>query len=169
VVNLNRERLMSRSNSVAGAAALGCLLSLGCGHAAEVWTKAPPDYRKLGVRLLVCKDIREELICLGLGCAGGQSELISIRSGSGAFSGAVRIDAPPKSVQASFSNNDDDLATLAGASASRAAISPQIVQSMLDAPRIKIHDAREAGFSETYSTRGLKRHLQAGDLLCQKP
>ncbi|MEK8091825.1 hypothetical protein WOC76_04685 [Methylocystis sp. IM3] len=66
---------MSRSNSVAGAAALGCLLSLGCGHAAEVWTKAPPDYRKLGVRLLVCKDIPEELICLGWAAQAGKANL----------------------------------------------------------------------------------------------
>lgn len=158
---------MARSTYILGAIGLSCLIACGGARAAENWTKAPREFQKLGVRLLVCKDISEQLICLGLGCAGGQSQLISIRSASGAFTGAVEAQIPPKSIELRFSDNDDRLADLAGASASRATIDPGIIDAMLDAPRVKIHDRKEDDFTESYSTRGLKSHLRSGASLCE--
>ncbi len=160
---------MKGSNFIKSAIGIGCFLAFSCARAAEIWTKAPPDYQKLGVRLLVCKDIAEELICLGLGCSGRQGELISIRSGSGAFTGRVQIQISPKSFDARFSGNDDRLAMLAGASASRVPISSGSIQSMLESSSVKILPDSDEGFSETYSTRGLKRHFRAGASLCEKP
>lgn len=160
---------MANSIFITGAIGLGCLMAIADARAAESWTRAPKEYQRLGVRLLVCKDIPDELVCLGLSCTGGQSELVSIRSGSGAFTGSVEVQIPPKSFAARFSDTDDSLAALAGASASRAPIGPEIVEAMLKASKVKIHDRQDEGFTETYSTRGLKTHFRDGAPLCGKP
>jgi hypothetical protein len=125
--------------------------------AKEIWARAEPDFRKLGIDYIVCKDNPEQVICLALSCAPGSIQMISIRSASGAFVGNVRLSAAGKDFRVKFSDDyDAKISQTAGASGSRATISRDVLEALTRASRITILDAKEDNYTESYSTKGLK-------------
>lgn len=129
-------------------------------RAKEQWDKAQPDLQKIGVELVVCKDYPEQLICLGLGCASGAFELISIRSASGAFTEDVQLSAGGKTFDVRFSDHDPKIMEVVGTSGSRAKVSSNLVDAIAASRKVTIRDPKADGFTESYLTKGLKALLQ---------
>lgn len=125
-------------------------------RAKEQWDKAEIDLQKLGVDYLVCKDIPDQLVCLGVGCGAGSFELVSIRSGSGAFVGDVKLSAGKKKFDVRFADHDQKIMDVIGTSGSRAPASRDMVEAMAKAGKITIREAKPKGHTESYLARGLE-------------
>jgi hypothetical protein len=134
----------------------------------ELWEKTAPPLDTLGVDFVVCKDIPDEVICLGLGCASGSARLVSMRSGSGAFGGNVKVTGAGGAFQAHFSDYDEKLGAAVGASGSRATITREQLEALTRASRITIFDPKE-NFTESYSTKGLKALVAKAKGACAAP
>lgn len=129
-------------------------------QAEERWARAGPVERNIGIEFVVCKDFVEEVICLALSCSSGGFELISIRSGSGAFTGAVQVSASGRKFEVQFSEVDETIMDVVGASGSRARVSANLVEAILNARHVTIRDPSPNGISETYATTGLESLLR---------
>jgi len=149
-----------RSRTIAACASCILMALPAAVGATESWEKAQPDVRKIGVEFLVCKDIPEQLVCLGLSCASSSFELISIRSGSGAFTGTVRLSASGRNFDVRFSNHDPVIMDVVGTSGSRARVSAELVEAMTNARKVTIRNPGDDGMTESYLTKGLKALVQ---------
>jgi hypothetical protein len=129
-------------------------------QAEERWARAGPDERNIGIEFVVCKDFVEEVICLALSCSSGVFELISIRSGSGAFTGAVQVSASGRKFDVQFSEVDETIMDVVGVSGSRARVSANLVEAILNARHVTIRDPSSDKISETYATTGLESLLR---------
>lgn len=138
-------------------------------QAKEVWERARPELRRRGVDVVVCKDNPEQIVCLGVHCSGDAAELVSIRSASGAFTGSVRLSAGGREFQIEFSDYDPKLSEEVGASGSRAPAAPELLDALARGGRITIFDAKQDNFSESYSTKGLKKLLEKAGGACVAP
>jgi hypothetical protein len=154
---------MKKNLLVTNLTALSCCVPVSGAvdaRAQERCGKTGSDERSIQIEYAVCKDIPEQLICLGIGCSTGAFELISIRSGSGAFTGSVQLSTSGKKFELMFSEEDPRIMEVAGASGSRAKISPEVVNAILNSRRVSIRGLNPNGISETYSTKGMRRLLQ---------
>ena len=125
-------------------------------QAEERWARAGPDERNIGIEFVVCKDFVDEVVCLALSCSSGVFELISIRSGSGAFTGTVQVSASGRNFDVQFSEVDKTIMDVVGASGSRARVPANVVEAILTSRQVTIRDPSSDGISETYATKGLQ-------------
>ena len=125
--------------------------------------RASEEFRREGVEFVVCNNVPEQILCLGLSCRGGGYELISIRSGSGPFTSKVRLSTANGAFTANFS---EAFETIGGVSSTRAKISPEGVKAMAASRRISIGEAHPDPDIDRFSSANLIRLIKASKGAC---
>ena len=145
-----------------GLSALLIAFFCGSAFAGEGWMRASAEFRREGVEFVVCNNVAEQILCLGLSCRGGY-ELISLRSGSGPFTGKARVTTASGSFATVFS---EEFETIGGVSSPRAKICREDVRAIASSRRISIEETHPEPDTDRFSSANLSRLLKSSRSAC---
>lgn len=132
--------------------------------ARDGWAIASPEFRNGGVEFVVCNDIPDEVLCLGISCTGGGYELVSIRSGSGPMTGVVRISTASGEFTAAFSEEDKPIADVA--SGTRARVSRDVIKAIAASRRFSIEETHSGPDTDRFSGANLANLIKKTKSAC---
>jgi hypothetical protein len=125
----------------------------------EGWAIPSSEFRKGGVEFVVCNDLPDEILCLGISCVGNGYELVSVRSGSGPFTGVTKISTASGDFTAVFSDKEKPIGVVS--SGTRARVSRDVIKAMAASHQFSIRethpDPDEDRFSGAHLAELMKR------------
>jgi hypothetical protein len=146
-------------------AALGAsLLPLAGASAAERWLRAEDDVARLGLEFVVCADNTLQVACMGVACNDGKLELVSIRSGGGAFEGRTAIEMDSGSFVVEFGAWEPAIMEVIGVSGSRAPIELHVLEAIASSNRVTFKGLNYN--HDVFSTTGLEQLISGSRSAC---
>lgn len=131
---------------------------------AEHWQEAENDVARLGLAFVVCTDNPTEVACMGVGCSADRPELVSIRSGGGAFEGRTAVETDSGTFQVVFGAWDRSIMDVIGVSGSRAQISIDVLEAISHSNQVTFKGPNYN--QDVFSTAGLEQLINASKASC---
>lgn len=131
---------------------------------AEQWQEAENDVARLGLAFVVCTDNPTEVACMGVGCSADRPELVSIRSGGGAFEGRTAVETDSGTFQVDFGAWDRSIMEVIGVSGSRAQISIDVLEAISHSNQVTFNGPNYN--RDVFSTAGLEQLINASKASC---
>jgi hypothetical protein len=131
---------------------------------AEEWQEAENDVARLGLAFVVCTDNPTQVACLGIGCSADRPELVSVRSGGGAFEGRTAIETGSGTFHVEFGTWDRSIMDVIGVSGSRAQISIDVLEAISHSNQVTFKGPNYN--QDVFSTAGLEQLINASKASC---